>query len=262
MDEDTNAGTCASNPKRECFFQVLAIHNIEDEDLETQSIHFSDNVANIAGSILYGGLLDRCTVTQFAEVNYKHRLGEEFEYQGNGLVYLNDVSDGANISISSPPMQVCVCVTNKVNCRDKHHIDVQKGETFTVSLVAVDQAGHIVDGTIQASLHFTESGLAEGQLTREIPGECTDLTFNVVSPQDNEFLTLYASDGPCKDAKLSTLMVEVHFLNCSCPIGFQVSANTKTNCTCECHRNIRQHVEQCDSHTRSLFGEPQSKVHQ
>ena len=61
---------------------------------------------------------------------------------------------------------------------------VKKGETFKVSLVAVvnDQIGSPVRGVIQTSLNFTESGLAEGQLTREIPGECTDLTFNIVSP--------------------------------------------------------------------------------
>ena len=54
VDDDTNAaGTCASNPKRECFFQVLAIHNSERENLEIQSMHFSDNLADIAGSTLY-----------------------------------------------------------------------------------------------------------------------------------------------------------------------------------------------------------------
>ena len=70
-------------------------------------------------------------------------------------------------------------------------------------IIAVDQVGKPVNATIQTSLDFTESGLAEGQLTREIPAECTDLTFNIVSPHNSENLTLFASDGPCKDADLS-----------------------------------------------------------
>ena len=70
VDDDTNSSTCASDPKMECFFQVLALYSIEDSHLETQSMYFSQNHANISGSTLYGGLLDSCTVGQFAEVNY------------------------------------------------------------------------------------------------------------------------------------------------------------------------------------------------
>ena len=67
VDDDTNSGTCTSDPKIECFFQVLALHREEDERLKTRSIHFSQNYANSSCSTLYGGLLDRCAVSQFAE---------------------------------------------------------------------------------------------------------------------------------------------------------------------------------------------------
>ena len=30
-------------------------------------------------------------------------------------------------------------------------------------------------------------GLAEGQLTRSIPGQCTELMFSTVSPQDQDY---------------------------------------------------------------------------
>ena len=71
--DDTNSGTCASDPKTKCFFQVLAIHSLHYQHLKTQSIilYFSQNYATISGSTLYGGLLDRCAVSQFAEV-HKH----------------------------------------------------------------------------------------------------------------------------------------------------------------------------------------------
>ena len=74
---------------------------------------------------------------------------------------------------------MCLCIKNEYNCSGQTHIEVKKGETFNVSLVAVDQIEQPVNAAIHASLNFTESGLAEGQLTTTIQEECirTNLTF-------------------------------------------------------------------------------------
>ena len=253
VDDDTNSGTCAS--KTECFFQVLAIHGEKGEGLVTQSMYFSQNNATTSGPTLFGGLLDRCAVSQFTEVHTK-----PWGYDYAGFTYLYNVSTATSSSISSLPVKVCLCANSEHNCTYEKHVKVKKGEIFTLSLVAVDQIGHPVSGTIQTSLNFSGSGLAEGQLTRTIPGECTNLTFNVVSPHSSEKLTLYASDGPCKDVELSTAKIEIHFLPCRCPIGFQVSGNGNTNCTCECDRNIDQYVQQCDSHTESVVKSSQTRA--
>ena len=224
VDDDTNSGTCVSDPKTECFFQVLAIHGLEHPSLITQSIYFSQNYANISGSTLYGRLLDRCAVSQFAAVHYNlSNFYQNYRYEGNGVSYFKDVSTGQTTSMSSYPVRVCLCISNKHNCTYQRHIEAKKGQMFTVSFVAVDQIGVPVRATIQTSLSYAGSGLAEGQLAKEIDGKCTSLTFNVVSPHNSENLTLYASDGPCKDADLSKKTIEIHFLPCSCPIGFQIS---------------------------------------
>ena len=243
VDDDTNSGACT---RTECFFQALGSVPEGVTNFITQNMYFSLNQAEISGSTLYGGLLDRCAVNQFAEARYKSR-----RITDNGVSYFTDASAITKTTISSRPVQVCLCIGNELDCTQEIHIEVKKGETFTVSLVAVDQVGHPVNGTIQTSLNFTESGLAEGQLAREIPAKCTALTFNVVSPHSSEEVTLYASDGPCKDAELSKRTIEVWFLPCSCPFGLQPSDKSKTNCTCECHRDISQYVE-CDLHTGSF----------
>ena len=124
----------------------------------------------------------------------------------------------------------------------------------------MDQISQPVNATIQTFLNFTGSGLAEGQLARKIPAKCTDLTFNVVSPHSSKNLTLYALDGPCKDADLSKKTIEIHFLPCSCPIGFQISGKNKTDCTCDCNSNICLYTEYCDSHTGSFVKKNQSRV--
>ena len=260
VDDYTNSGTCAVSPKIECFFQVLAVHGMQHSYLKTESIHFSQNTAGILGGTLYGGLLDRCGLSPLAEVLYKNWT--YWEELGDGVTYLSDISTMTNASISSHPLQVCFCSsrTGGFSCTNQKKIMIKKGQTFNLSVVAVDQIGHPVSATIQTSLNFTESGLAEGQLTKKIAGECTDLMFNVVSPHNSETLTLYASDGPCKDAELSTAIVEIEFLPCSCPTGLQLSGNYETNCSCECHHDVSQYVEQCDSDTGSFVKLSQSRA--
>ncbi len=274
VDDDSNSGSCA-NPKTECFFQVFGLYNLVSpgtKGIKIQSIYFSLNYASILGSTLYGGLLDRCAVSPFAEVYmYSDVSGDT-----NGLTYFknvsiptyyyventtdHDVPVPTNLSIASGPVQVCLCTNTTHNCIHESYIEVKKGETFTKSLLAVDQTGQPVNATIQSSLNYSDSGLAEGQLSRKIHPECTNLTFNIVSKHNSEILILYALDGPCKDAELSTAIINVYFLNCTCPIGLQVSGMNKMNCTCECHRNISQYVGKCDSDTGSLVKQPQSRV--
>ena len=68
----------------------------------------------------------------------------------------------------------------------------------------------------------------------EIPDKCTNVTFQIISPHPSEELTLFASDGPCKDAVLSTLKAGVTFLPCTCPIGFSPSNADTVFCQCTC----------------------------
>ena len=274
VDNHTNSGTCASDTKTECFFQVLAIYSNFRRNIRIQSIYFLHNFANTSGATLYGGLLDRCAVSQLAEFYQKYGPLDNKD-RGDGIAYFRNVTIpkyishtyeevviDTNLSMSSLPVRVCLCINKQYDdCIHRSNIqEVKKGETFTHSVVAVDQIGQPVSATIQTSLHFSESGLAEGQLARKIFAKCTDLTFNVISPHSSERLTIYASDGPCKDADLSSAKIQIHFLPCSCPIGLQVSGKNDTNCTCECHSDISRYVERCDSHTGSLVKQPQSSA--
>ena len=273
IDDDTYSGTCAGDPKTECFFQVLAyifglygLHSISEStlnhmrnNLKPQSLYFSENNASISGSTLYGGLLDRCAVNQFAEVRIKY--AEEYEDGGNGIQYFEHIITEFDTSISSRPVKVCLCINNKHNCTHQRHIKVKKGESFNVSLASIDEIDHTVNGIIHVSFKSPGSAVASGQATRDIPAECTNLTFNVFSPYNSEQLILYALDGPCRDVTLSTLSLNIHFLPCSCPIGLQiVQRNHEKSCTCECHEEIIQYVEECDGNTGAFLRKSQSKA--
>ena len=164
-------------------------------------------------------------------------------------------------SISSLPARVCLCTNSQPDCSyQKIYHTIKKGQSFSVIVSAVDQVGHLVGGTIQSILRFNGSGLAEGQLTRAIPAQCTELTFNIVSPQTREVLSLYASNGPCNDEEFSTLKLNIGFLPCSCPLGFQPFAgNMEINCTCVCDDSISSFVT-CDPLTESVTTLSQSNV--
>ena len=113
--------------------EVLAIHGLEEKYLKTQSIHFSQNYATISGSTLYGGLLDRCAVSQFAEVHKKYSA-YDYNDRDDGITYFNMIN--TNLSISSQPVRVCLCINNEHDCSHQGDIEVQKGHVSTVSLVA------------------------------------------------------------------------------------------------------------------------------
>ena len=255
VNDETNAATCET-PSTECFFQVLGIHRLVLPDINTISMHISENVARISGRTLYGGLLDRCRVSPLAEVHNRNPdINRRFyQYNGSGLDYFHDSVVTAPDAISSDPVQVCFCFDNLPDCsylQLDRALRVRKGESFTVSLAAVDQGGKMVNTFIQSSLNHSGSGLAEGQLFQRVKTTCTDLMFNVFSSNPREVLTLYAN-GPCSDADLSKRNVTIRFRKCTCPVGFEPTESNATACNCNCHREIRTYARQCDIETESF----------
>ena len=100
VDDDTISGVYTSDPKTEYFLQELALYDIYlVVPVQTQSIYFSENCAllSTSGSTLYGGMLDRCAVSQLAEV---HR---NFAPNGNdrceGIAYSMNVSNATETFI-------------------------------------------------------------------------------------------------------------------------------------------------------------------
>lgn len=237
-------------PEIECFIQTLPLHQFSSE-IFTRNIHFSGNIATKQGSNIFGGLLDRCIPSPFAEVYRKQRT------QYNGFTYLTNISNIASLeSIASLPVRVCFCTTEgEPDCRYQPPvIRVRKGETLTVSLVAVDQTGRTINANIISSPSSPDAGFGEGQQSQKVGKKCTNLMFNVFSPLDSETINLY-SDGPCDDASLSTSYLAIHFLKCTCPIGFEPRSDSQssTRCKCDCASELSPHITKCNSRRGSLL---------
>ena len=246
--DHTNIRTCSSNT--ECFFQTLALYQVSNGNLSTVDIVFSDNTATEQGSNLFGGLLDRCIPSPFAEGYKKQRI------HYSGVTYLRNISNIELDSISSEPVRVCFCNSeHEPDCNyQPPTIRVQKGKAFNVSLVAVDQVNHTIDANITVSLSFSERRYGEGQQTQSVETICTNLTFIMFSPHDKETINIYPN-GPCESAILSTSHVDVKFLDCTCPVGFEQLSNSQssTSCECDCNSALSPYITECSVTTSTVF---------
>ena len=189
--DETNSGICDSTSYRihstltECSIQTLAIHDQVRRNL-VKGIYFKENNAHISGSTLFGGLLDRCTVSPFAEA-YPSFI--------NGVTCIHNISTLNTQSISSHPVRVCFWRDGQPDYNSQtFHVKVKKGEVFMVPLVAVDQVNHTINATIYSSLSSNLGGLCEDQSSQNLTESCTNVTFSVFSPLES----IYKINSVCK----------------------------------------------------------------
>jgi hypothetical protein len=107
-------------------------------------VNFTSNRGNISGADLYGGLLDRCTVSPFAEAYYKSRIESQNDRSQNyniiidGIEYFKIHSNINLSSISSESVRICFC--NESGHPDCEYqlppIQKKKGEIFEVIAIS------------------------------------------------------------------------------------------------------------------------------
>ena len=260
VDDSTNSGTCSSTShiygttSSECFVQVMSLHNNLGHNKINVDINFFDNSATISGPTLFGGLLDRCTVSPYAEVYSKTYARHVII---SGITYFKLVSNAELESVSSSPIGICFCKGNILDCSyTPPVIHVKKGEKFNVTLAAIDQVNNTIQtANIISSLSSNVGGLGENQSNQTIKDNCTELYFEIYSPNSTEELTMYA-DGPCKDALMSRKKLNIKFSPCSCLVGFQpIVSNSEMNqskCECECDKKLERYITSCDPKTHTI----------
>ena len=240
-----------------CFIQITSKKEITHFHT---SLEFTHNIARINGSVLYGGLLDRCSLSNTAMYS---ALSETNSQYISGVTYFRNISnitshDQTNV-ITSKAVNVCFChpADNQPDCSYQPPvIQLKKGQQFNISLVAVDQINQtVVKGSFQTTLHHDESGLGNGQIIQSASYRCTSLTYNVYSPWPTEKLSINAI-SPCHRANGSTKTIFIHFLDCTCPIGFQPKQiNQNVSCEYICDTQLNPYIidPDCDSQTGILL---------
>ena len=247
----------------ECFIQTLRAYNIVNSTNITYINTFlTNNTALIAGSDIYGGLLDQCTMNPRAELYlYAHFLMYGFDYikattqieqivdysqyaRSHPDYLINNISKSDVMGLISSDGILKFCSNHVVSTNHSHPgVSINKGELLTVSVVVIDQVGNPVNATVSSSLS-SESGNGHfkgGQVEQQVRKQCTELEYNVYQ-QDNSaqlHIHLYAEGNCGYNIEVSKLTLNLTFLPCECPVGFQPSSSP-TECICECDRRLTQ----------------------
>ena len=255
---DVGANSCSSTTivdkdyfNSECFVQTIAAYkSASDWKISTANfanINFTNNSANVSGAVLYGGLLDRCTLDEFAE--FRQIEGHTIK----ALAYFQKISgttDFSNNDIVSDPMRVCWCdEDDRVNCSmAMTNHSVVPGKLFNnLRFAVVDQTGTLFNNSsyaIIASLSSESSRLREDESKQMLQGNCCKLNFTLYS-NNSVNLTLYAKESPCTEG-ISKLVIPLDLS--ACPVGFSLS---NTSLGCECDPKLNDFVTNCNIQNNS-----------
>ena len=191
----------------QCFLEVQSSNS---------SLHFHKNIATF-GSVLYGGLLDRCYIPHTKHLDIDH-FKQHSQYEPFPL------------AISSVSVRVCLCINSTLsNCyvRELTNITKMRGETIKLIVAAVDQDQNSLISVIRAYYNEPSSEVDVGEGRRTIQGECTTLFYHVFATESPATLVLEPV-GICERSPFSAISVHVNLIPCSS--GFR---QDKDRCVCE-----------------------------
>ena len=243
----------------ECFIQALAMYSpmsadFDSDDTRCQNIAFVNNTAEVLGNSLFGGLLDRCTVSQFAETNINN-VNMDYTFSNGsmvvqGLEYFQKISNIQDGDIDSPPIRVCFCTNGQPNCSHEHDpIPARKGQqqNISLSLAIVNQIHDPLEEATILSHLLSGNYLCQNHI-HSMDGSCSKVNFAVSSNNDTEELILSLSEGPCKDAPDSKARVMIEFSCPQCLIGFELD-ESEEGCRCVCDSQLFPYFTNCSGET-------------
>ena len=248
--------------QEECFIQTVQSYEYFSPSSTYINTFFINNTAYQSGSDIYGGLLDRCTINPGAELfkwfpEYTTAFGFDYikattqieqiidytPYAKSHPHYLiNVISKSDVVGLISSHGILSFCLDNVVSPNYSHpNVLIIKGELFTVSVAVVDQVENLVNATVVSSMS-SESGNGHfkgGQVEQQVGNQCTELEYNVYSQDNSTQVHIYLyTDDPCGNIEISKLTLNLKFLPCECPVGFQPSSS-QTECICVCDRRLK-----------------------
>ncbi len=180
------------------------------------------------GDFIYGGLLDRCRMTMHNVSNDSQNSILPYKFLVDRAIKVKGDANSTTNIISSRAYQMCFCETNEIyDCSASVlKLEVHRGQTFRVPLLALNQIRVVTSTTVTAKVSASSS-VRYYQNSQALPNICSNLTYNVYSRKSIEELVLYP-DGPCRDTGIVRGIVQVKLL--PCPDGFSLMDD---RCICE-----------------------------
>ena len=208
--------------RSECFFHI---QNNQWLDLDTTPLVFEKNAAGMRGSVLYGGLLNKC----------HFRYNSALQLFNTSIVKRN--GDKGH-SISSDPTRLCFCNKSKLNCTEATQSkSIYPGQQVEVSVVAIDQSGSTIPTLIHTAVRSGDNLIMSETISYETGENCTSRNYSVTPNNLFNQLEIYPSN---KSGNTIHLIVNVTFE--VCPIGFEQSNSTGE---CICDHRLWQYTNSC-----------------
>ena len=222
--------------RNQCFFHIL--NKKQFFNFDTSPLVFENNSAGIRGSVLYGGLLEKCN---FTSRQYSSAL-ELFNMSILHTGRKDDVDD----SISSDPTQLCFCNKSEHSCREvMQSRSIFPGQQVVVSVVAIDQSGLEIPTIIHATIYSGHNLTVSETISYEIGSNCFSRNYTATPKSIFNQLELYPSN---RSGDTIHLTVSITFK--ACPIGFEQS-NFTGECICD-HR-LWQYTNSCSINRQAVI---------
>ena len=222
---------------RPCFLRELI-------PISNKYLIFTGNKAS-SGSVLYGGLLDRCSGQR--DLNHQ-RILLGIEFFKNVSIY-----EPQPQAISSDPIKICYLISVgalhslEPEC-DSRVLDMVKmrGEAIRLALAALDQDGNPVAGVVRARYEEIDAQLDKGEVKRQLlGGNYTDTSYHIFTNKSRANLVLWP-EGVCSESKLSTIKINISVVPCM--RGFEQNYDR-----CICDRRLKQlNVTSCHIDARTI----------
>ena len=216
--------------RNECFFHIQLF------DLDTTPLVFEKNTAGMRGSVLYGGLLNKCSFTSDSYTNALDLFNISI-LQGN---------NGKGHSISSDPTQLCFCNMRKWNCTETTQSkSIYPGQQVEVSVVAIDQSHLPIPALIHSTVRSGNNLIMSETISYETGNNCTSRNYSVTTKIPFNQLEIHPSN---RSGDTIQLIVNITFERC--PIGFELSNYTGK---CICDHRIWQYTNSCEIDRQAIF---------
>ena len=217
--------TGSRTTKGNCFFQLDGQNLSNGIDVQ---LFFKNNSADAAGSELYGGAIDNCTLTGMGS----YSSGEVFDM----LVHIE--GDNTDSKISSFPFRICPCKNNIINCNESQITRyVYPGEKFYVSVIASGQRNGVVSSKVRS--YISNGHLQDFQYSQQANTFSSTFSYTAFS-LSNSNIVLYA-DGPC--STFSDKLVIQLIIYQTCPSGFSLSKSANS---CICEPRLKRYTHNCN----------------
>ena len=224
--------------REKCFFQ-LPNQNLSNS-IDNVQLVFKNNSADVAGSVLYGGVIDNCKLTGLDSYSSRKVFDMLFQIE-------DDTDYNTTSKVSSDPLRICPCENSLPECSGSQYYSVPNtvypGETFQISVVAVGQGDGTVSSIVRStartnSIDSRSFNLLDYQYLQQANSTCTKLNYTVFSLSLKVNIELHPEGYLCSNP----LFLVVN-LNQTCPPGFNFSESARS---CICEPRLAQYTNQCN----------------